>query len=352
MDVNDFWNWFKTLSIRLTQPHKRSRIIRYLFPFSLIILLVVLDTLFGELRQQTPLLLLTFIIILSAWFGGFGPGMLATILTGVVSNYLFIEPRFSFTGIDGSIATIIFILQGITISLISEAKRQTDKQKDDFIGFASHELKNPLAAIQGNAQILQRTINNLKKKQVMDIANSINDQAKRATYLINELLDITKIESGKLTFHKEKFYLFDLLDSIVKEQKLIYITHKIILKGKTRKKVFCDKYRISQVIVNLITNAIKYSPNANKIVVSIKNNRREVVVSVQDFGKGITKDNVKKVFEAYFREGAVSHGTIQGLGLGLYISQEIAKKHNGRLWVESTEGKGSTFYLSLPYSSS
>ena len=337
-----WWEKFKKYVERITQPHKENRLKRYLFPFLLIFLLIIFDSITGDLHQETPLLLLTFIIILSAWYGGFVPGLIATALTAIVSNYLFLAPRFSFTGVEGTIATLIFILQGIVISMISEAKRLADTQKDEFISFASHELKNPLAVSKGYMTIIQRMS---KDKKILEYINRSSTNIDKVTDLINELLDVTKIESGKLSLHKESIDVDQFIQNVIRDQQLLTHTHKILLTGKTKKRIYIDETRINQVISNMITNAIKYSPGKKKVEISILDKKSSIIVSVKDYGMGLSHKEQQKVFDRYYRAG---NAKAEGLGLGLYISLMIVNLHNGRLWVTSEKGKGSTFYLELP----
>jgi signal transduction histidine kinase len=121
-------------------------------------------------------------------------------------------------------------------------------------------------------------------------------------------------------------------------------------KDTLRTKIFADKERIGQVLVNLITNAIKYSPNANKVIITSKKTKEEILIGVQDFGMGIPKEQQTLVFERFFRSQGKKEKKIEGLGLGLYIAYEIVKEHQGKMWVESVVGKGSTFYFTLPLS--
>ena len=123
-------------------------------------------------------------------------------------------------------------------------------------------------------------------------------------------------------------------------------THKIHFSAKGNKTVIGDRYRIGQVITNLISNAIKYSPSAKKVNVEVENKRNGVVISIQDFGSGIDQDDQKKLFTPFFR--AKNSESAKGTGIGLFISLQIVERHKGKLWLKSTVGKGSTFYLSLP----
>jgi len=125
-------------------------------------------------------------------------------------------------------------------------------------------------------------------------------------------------------------------------------THQIIKEGKIKEQVFADQSRIEQVLVNLLTNAIKYSPGENKVNVRIDADKNNAVVSIQDFGFGITKKDQAKLFERFYRTSDKKEMKIAGFGLGLYIAAEIVKNHSGKIWVESTKNKGSTFYFTLP----
>lgn len=340
----NWWEQFKKIMVRLTQPHKRQRLERYGFPLALLILVYVIKSLFLApfLELGTPYLMSTFIVILSSWYGGLGPGILATILAGILSNFLFLEPKYSFIGIGNALATIIFFLQGLFISMISEAKRYADIQKDEFISFASHELKNPLTVLKTYNRLIQKIA---KNNRIIEYANKNDMYIDKIASLTNELLDISKIESGKLSLNKEYIEIYKLVQSLIQDQQLVSKTHKIKLIGTTKSKVYADKIRISQVIINMLTNAIKYSPGKKMVEVSIADKKNFVIISVRDYGIGLSKKEQSKVFERFYRAQDVES---QGLGLGLYISKQIAQLHNAKLWVKSTKGKGSTFYLQMP----
>ena len=224
-----------------------------------------------------------------------------------------------------------------------------ENQKDEFIGFVSHELKNPLATIKGFAEL---TI--LNKKQANQQARTrtygeqINIQSDRILELINDLLDITKIEIGKFTYKKDIFEIDDLVKEVVLHQKLITPNRTIQLIGSTKKTISADQYRIRQVIVNLLTNALKYSPDSQKVTIKLKRQRAAILVSISDHGLGISKDEQSRIFDRYYRTKNVQKKRSEGLGLGLYITNQIIKHHHGKIWIESQPGKGSTFYFSLP----
>ncbi|MDO8657130.1 MAG: ATP-binding protein [Candidatus Levybacteria bacterium] len=226
---------------------------------------------------------------------------------------------------------------------------ELDKRKDEFISIASHELKTPITSIKVFNQIMQKLAIKNRDKDSLHYLARMESQINRLTQIITDLLDVSKIQSGKLAFNKELFDLNYLAEEIV-ENLQNTSKQKIVLESSINKKITGDKERINQVLINFLTNAIKYSPNTDKIIVKIAQEKNNAVVGVQDFGIGIPKKYREKIFERFYRITDDEKITFPGLGMGLYISSEIIKRHKGKIWVESTEGKGSTFYFSLPFS--
>ncbi len=226
--------------------------------------------------------------------------------------------------------------------------RKIEKEKDDFISMASHELKTPLTTIKMFVQLLQETHKKKKDKKSEFISDKINIQVDRLTSMMGSFLNVYAIQNGKMDMHRNTFSLDKALQEEIETFQYSTDTHVIIFKGTKNIKIFADKERISQVITNLLTNAIKYSPAAHRIVVTLKKAKQEVIVSIQDFGMGIAKDQQEKIFERFYRTNGKKEKEIKGLGLGLYIASEIIKSHEGKLWVESKVGSGSTFFFSLP----
>lgn len=227
-------------------------------------------------------------------------------------------------------------------------RKEVDEQKNAFIGVASHELKTPITTLSAYAQVLQaRLVKQNDKKNIYLIDNVLN-QTKRLTALISDLLNVSMIESGKLELHKMPFDLNHLVQKVIKDFAYTTQTHVFEKKGTITSAVFADTHRIEEVLNNLLTNAIKYSPEGKKVIIYLSQEKNYAQIGIQDFGIGIKKEDQTKIFEQFFRteEKAAMH--ISGFGLGLAIVKQIIERHNGRIWVESSPGKGSTFYFTLP----
>ena len=230
---------------------------------------------------------------------------------------------------------------------ITDRKRM-EKQKEEFISIASHELKTPVTSVKAYAQILEDSFIKARDKRSAELLEKMNHQVDRLTALITDLLDFTRIQGEKLQLREEKYNINELISEVVEEMQRTTRVQKINTKLDKSVQMWGDRYRTGQVLTNLLSNAIKYSPHAKKIIVSSKIDKDLITVCVQDFGIGIKKDLLNKVFERFFRVSDAKLNTFPGLGLGLYIAAEIIKRQGGTISVESTEGKGSTFCFSLP----
>lgn len=228
-------------------------------------------------------------------------------------------------------------------------RKELENRKDEFLGIASHELKTPVTSIKAYAQILKKYVKTEEK--TAEYVNNLNKQIDKLDQLVQDLLDISKIQSGKLTYSEEEVYLDDTVEDIVRDMQHSTDTHVIQTYYQAANVlVHIDKYRFSQVLSNLISNAIKYSPQSDHIIVSTAHTPETVIISVQDFGIGIPEEAQQKLFERFYRVEGKERESFPGFGLGLYIAAEIIKRLRGRIWVESAEDKGSTFYIELPIS--
>jgi PAS domain S-box-containing protein len=235
-------------------------------------------------------------------------------------------------------------------SLINDITQQKEmeERKDDFVNMASHELKTPITSMKLYIDSLMFRIKQQQDEKSVKILGNIKTQTERLQELVNDLLDVSRLQTGKLTFSKEQFRIDELLKESIEGIEGGTRKQKIIFHHPSSITVSADRFRIYQVITNLITNAIKYSPEEKEIHVKVKRAHDKVVVSVQDFGIGIAKDEQKKIFERLYQVSGDKEKTFPGFGMGLYISREIIRRHRGHIWVESEKGKGSTFYFTLP----
>lgn len=230
---------------------------------------------------------------------------------------------------------------------ISEQK-ELQRQKDNFLGVASHELKTPVTSIKAYAQVVEKMLHRAGDEKNAALIAKMNNQINRLTALIGDLLDVTKINAGKLVFNHSHFNFDELVTETVADIQLTANQHQIELKLKSLRNIQGDRERIQQVVVNLITNAIKYSPNANRVLVFTEDHGHEVQFCVQDFGIGLPPDKKDLIFEQFYRVLDTKERTFPGLGLGLYISSEIIKQLSGRIWVNAVVGKGATFCFAIP----
>lgn len=230
---------------------------------------------------------------------------------------------------------------------IDEIKKH-EQQKDDFIKIASHELKTPITTVKGYVQLLLKTHGAGNDTFLASSLLTIDKQILKLTKLIADLLDVTKIETGSLNMVKESFAIGDVISETAKDIDAAHSSHSIVIDLRANSVINADRDRISQVLSNLFTNAIKYSPKADKIIVTIDKTDTDVVIAVQDFGIGIAPEDQSKIFDRFFRAAGKDERTFPGFGIGLFIVNEILSLHHGKIWVKSEKDKGATFYFTLP----
>lgn len=241
---------------------------------------------------------------------------------------------------------------GVVID-ITERKR-LESQKEEFIGIASHELRTPVTSIKSYTQLLQEMLNEKNEAdnaESIQIIDKLDRQVDRLTHLIADLLDITRISEGQLTLQPEVFSANDLIDEIVELMQRTTGQHIIVNELQSLPTVKADRERIGQVLINLISNAIKYSPNGHRIIVSSEQEGNRVKVSIQDFGIGMSEETRLKMFERFYRGSDNNVQAYPGLGLGLFIVADIVKRHGGDIGVESERNKGTIIYFTLPIQS-
>ena len=243
--------------------------------------------------------------------------------------------------------------KNITIGFMGIWKDITKQQdierlKDEFIGIASHELKTPLTAITVSSQILESGLEAINDEKIINHVKRINSQIKRMSGLVGELLDTTALNEGKMPLVKKNSDLLALIKEAVEDVKEISHFQKIVIEGNVKSKISVDPHRVQEVVSNLLINAVKYSQSRKKIIIKIAEEEKQVVIGITDFGRGIPKKEQNKIFGRYYQVRKLKKQFGPSLGLGLYIAAEIVRLHNGKIWVKSQMGKGTTFFISLP----
>jgi signal transduction histidine kinase len=226
-----------------------------------------------------------------------------------------------------------------------ERRAAAEAKKDEFFNMVSHEFKTPLTNIKAINQLLTQKVN--KADNIYPFIVNANNSIKRLEKLIEDLLDVTKINSGQIDLNIAAFHFSDALTNSIVNVQLTAPKHEILLENSIDLFYTGDQFRIEQVLINLLNNAIKYSPDSGQVIVRAKVEANTIVVNVEDFGIGIAKEDIDQLFQRFYRVSKVAMN-FQGVGLGLYIASEIIKKHKGTFSIISEIGKGSIFSFSLP----
>lgn len=265
-------------------------------------------------------------------------------------------------------ALVIFVIFGIIVGNILARERQAEekvaelyarekemhqklegeiKKRVEFNRALVHELKTPLVPIVAASELL---VEGVSEEQSKRLAKSIQRGALTMNGRIDRLLDVARGELGMLVFKDEQVNVLKLLTQVAEDMSPVAATHGqslIIQLPDSLPLVWADMGRLEQVITNLLSNALKYTPKGGKVILKARKENTDLVVEVQDTGIGIAKDNLSRLFETYYRVEDGKHRTT-GLGLGLALCKVIVESHGGKIWVDSEEGKGSTFSFSLP----
>ncbi|RYY33802.1 MAG: PAS domain S-box protein [Sphingobacteriaceae bacterium] len=266
----------------------------------------------------------------------------------VIGGLFFGHPQPAmFTGEHEKLAAGVAAQAAIALdnAKLYEEIQMLNAKKDEFIGLASHELKTPITSISGYLQLIERNMSEGDRNKAF--ISKAMQQVNKLSTLIGDLLDVSKIQTGKLPFSYTGFDMSAMLHDVTEMLQQTYPSHQIELHTPDKLPVTADQQRIEQVIINLISNAVKYSPGANRIMIRAEDLGKKVRISVEDFGIGIEKEQYERIFSRFYRvENLAAH--MSGLGIGLYICNEIIDRHHGRLWVESEINKGSTFAFEIP----
>lgn len=234
-----------------------------------------------------------------------------------------------------------------TIADITERKMD-EQRRTDFVGMVSHELKNPLTAINLQIQLLGRSANKTNDMVLADKMSKIGNQVKRMENLINGFLDVARLGEGKIRLEKSEFNIADLVNVTEEDCLNMISSHTLVFEPAETALLKADRNKIEQVVINFINNAIKYSPHNTTINIKCFTRDGFVHIAVKDQGMGIPAKDQPYIFDRFYRVESDAMKNKKGFGLGLYICKEIIERHNGQIGLESKEGIGSTFWFRLP----
>ncbi len=238
--------------------------------------------------------------------------------------------------------------QAIGFALDNSARKELEQRKDAFISMASHELKTPLTAVKLQTQLVRKRLEKHSQHEAATALARVEGPIKQLERLITELLDVSRMQAGSLEYVRERVDLDELLREVTATISHLHPSHTILVRGSVQTSLSGDRGRLGQVFTNLISNAIKYSPDAQTVEMDLSASDDAVTVCVRDHGLGIPRELLDKIFERFYRVIDSEKKAIPGLGMGLYIVAEIVKHHGGTITVDSAVGKGSTFTVILP----
>lgn len=238
--------------------------------------------------------------------------------------------------------------EAVTIFRLIEEKKEALKVREEFLALAAHELRTPITSIKVSGQYLFSATKDILDEKKREALRIINRQVGRLESLVEEVLFFSRYQNKRIALNLEECDLTELIKDSIKNIKTNIKSHQIEFEGEEDLWVRVDKDKIDQVFSNLVSNAIKYSPQGSSVFISVKEDKNQAVVSIRDQGPGIPQSQQKQIFERYYRG---EERNVGGFGLGLFIVKSIVKRHKGKIWVSSKPGSGSNFFFSLPLAS-
>ncbi len=328
---------------------------------------------------DAPLLVAVFLIAL---FWGVGPAVWAVLLSTLILDYLNQTSlkAFDLTSLHALLQILPFVVPGIMIGIITgqresarrhalfaeqlakeqaeelavknEELRELNQHKDRFISVASHELRTPITTIRGLVQLSLRRLKKHRElsaelQEVRTTLEKIDYQTHRLNALVEDLLILSGLRSGKLPLQSATCDLVEICREIVEDQRML-TDRSIVLDAPPKLPLQADRDRLSQVIINLVSNAVKYSPTESTVQVKIGTTGGKALVQVHNEGPAIPEEQQAHIFEPFYRTPEAQTSRKSGWGLGLAICKDIVERHSGRIWCESQEGQGTTFFVKLP----
>jgi signal transduction histidine kinase len=274
-------------------------------------------------------------------------------ITAMIATHLiaqrYAEPQFVVASVVG-MTLFLFIIGNIIVNSF-EKIATANRMKTEFVSIVSHQLRTPLSSIKWSLDLLvSGRVGQLEKKQreYTDILQASND---RMIKLVNDLLNVTRIEQGRIILKKEKFDLGELADNLTREIKSFADASNVELEVVNNVKgsnIYADKQYVSMIFENLVDNAVRYINPKGKVSVSLERKGTFVRVEVKDNGVGIPKSEQRNIFQKFFRAQNIMRHRTEGSGLGLYLAKALVDLHKGKIGFSSKEGAGSTFWFELP----
>ncbi len=367
------WFLHNSFSPNWLPIHKYRQLMGYIVAILMQLVAVILDIIlkYSFLHFPFPSIFTVCGAGLVALWWGIGPGMLSLLWGIFLFVYLLLDPIFTLAGKSSYIPSLIVLLMaGVAIVVLTSQLMQNHRRAlaanqhmIEFLNTASHELRTPLTGLATSVQLAQRRI-----RRTTASGDPTNDELQRCIQQVDELLDIAarqiwtqdrlvrdmldsvRMQVRGIDIHQQKVNLAALVTKIVEEMRMVTPARQITLFLPPQEvPVFADAVRISQVVANYLTNAIKYSPAHQPIEVTVQHGEKLARVAVRDYGSGLTTYQQERIWERFYRaKTAQDTQADDGLGLGLYVCKLIIQAHHGRFGVESRPGKGATFWFMLP----
>lgn len=236
----------------------------------------------------------------------------------------------------------------LAVSVDISRQKAMEQQKDEFISIASHELKTPLTSVKAYGQLVQQTSKEGNTEELAGMIGRMNQHIDRLVNLVSTILDTTRLERQEFSVHLEQLDINELINEKVKENQLAAPHFGFVSNRCPAALIYGDKLLLGQVLNNLISNAVKYSPHGSTVTIDCMHTENSIKVCVTDEGIGISEKDQEKIFEKYYRSPGMLESGRSGIGLGLYLCGEIIRRHRGKIGVSSILGSGTTFYFTIP----
>lgn len=304
--------------------------------------------------------ILTVAVLLSAWIGGLGPGILASLLCVLAINYFFQDPplQLAVASVSDAVQLIVFMIAAVLLSGLTRSRERVRQEaaellrlKNDFVNMVSHELRTPLAASKGAVDLLWERAGDFSPRE-RRFLQTLRRSTDRLSRLVNDLLDLARLEAGRIELELSAEDPRRVVRSAIHSVQHLLRAKKQHIRVDADPQlpaVLVDPRRLEQVLVNLLSNASKYTPDRGDVRVEIRDRQLSVDIAVVDSGPGLSDQDQRRIFEKFFRAGdAASQREQPGTGLGLAIALSLVELQKGQLTVHSEPPNGSTFRVSLP----